>query len=113
MATYAAKIEKREALIDWSHDAQHINQQIRAFNPHPGAATRLDGMTIKLWCSRVCEGSNATPASVIEASGERLVVACGAGALEILELQRAGGKRLSTGAFLAGKPLPRGTRFGA
>jgi methionyl-tRNA formyltransferase len=113
MATYAAKIEKREALIDWSHDAQHINQQIRAFNPHPGAATQLDGMTIKLWCARVCEGSKAAPGSVLEASAERFVVACGEGALEILEVQRAGGKRLTAEAFLAGKPLARATRFGA
>ena len=112
-ATYAAKIDKREARIRWTDSAQQIHRQIRAFNPHPGAGTLFDGVSIKLWRARACSRGVATPGEIIDVSGGHLVVACGEDALEILEMQRAGGKRLSTPAFLAGFTLACGARFGA
>jgi len=111
-ATYAAKIHKSEARIRWTDSALQIHRQIRAFNPHPGANTTLDGVNIKLWRTRACSACDAIAGEVVDATDERLVVACGENALEIYELQRAGGKRLSAKAFLAGHPLASGTRFG-
>jgi len=113
MATYAAKIDKSEARIRWTDSALQIHRQIRAFNPHPGANTTLDGVNIKLWHARVGSGHDAIPGEVVDATSERLVVACGENALEIHELQRAGGKRLPAKAFLTGYPLALGTRFGS
>ncbi|HET7160291.1 MAG TPA: methionyl-tRNA formyltransferase, partial [Burkholderiales bacterium] len=86
---------------------------IRAFNPHPGASTLFDGVIIKLWRARASAQGAATPGEIIEVAEDHIAVACGDGALEIYEIQRAGGKRLSTPAFLAGFPLARGARFGA
>ena len=104
-ATYARKVDKRETVVDWSRPAAEIERAIRAFHP---ASTTLEGEPIRLWRARVVAGRGA-PGAVLEA-GE-LVVACGEGALAIVELQRAGGKRLQSAQFLRGRPLAAGTRF--
>ena len=108
--TYAHKIEKAEALIDWTKSAAELDRHIRAFNPFPGAQALSGGLTIKLW--------QATPVAECGAIGEvlavdrkHLVVACGSGALAISELQKAGGKRLPVQQFLAGNPIQVGDRF--
>ena len=109
-ATYAAKINKAEARIDWSQSAARIDLQVRAFNPTPGAEARLGDDLIKIWEARPVEAT-ATPGTVIEASPSRLVIACGEGALQVLQLQRPGGRRMGAGDFVRGKPLTADTHF--
>ncbi len=111
-ATYAAKIAKAEAVIDWSASAADICRRIRAFNPVPGAATTLDGVTLKIWCARPVVHGSAAPGTVMGAGAGGLVVAAGAGAVNVTELQKAGAKRLAAGAFLAGAALAPGARLG-
>jgi len=111
-ACYAAKIRKAEAEIDWTHDAAHIDRVIRAFNPHPGAFTSLQGNMIKLWQSRIVNCSDTHQAGeIIAADHNGIVVACGQDALSINILQKAGGKKLTAAQFLAGHPLQPGERF--
>lgn len=111
-ATYAGKISKSEALIDWSHSAGEICRQIRAFNPAPGAATTLDGTTLKIWRARPAEPAAGAAGTVVSADARGIVIAAGCGAVNVTELQRAGGKRLVAAAFLAGQALPPGSRLG-
>jgi len=111
-ASYAAKISKAEAEIDWTHDATHIDRMVRAFNPHPGAFTNLQGSMIKLWQSRIVNCSATHQAGeIIIADHNGIVVACGQDALSINILQKAGGKKLTAAQFLAGHPLQSGERF--
>jgi methionyl-tRNA formyltransferase len=110
--TYAPKIERRETFIDWTASAVMIDRRIRAFDPAPGASTLLEGDLIKIWHAQPVAGRFGSPGSVIRAGGAGIVVACGDGALVVFEVQRAGGKRLSAAAFLAGHPLADGARFG-
>lgn len=111
-ATYAAKIDKREAVLDWRGDAASIDRKVRAFNPVPGAVTELADEPLKIWAATPVVGTAGAPGTVIEANSAGIVVGCGRGALRVTELQRAGGKRLTAAAFLAGTPLPPGTRLG-
>ncbi|MCU0896518.1 MAG: methionyl-tRNA formyltransferase [Burkholderiales bacterium] len=113
--TYAAKIGKGEARIDWTRSAAEIGCQIRAFNPVPGASTTLDGAEVKVWRARpLAMRDGATPGTILRASAsDGLVVACGEGALALDELQKAGGKRLAAADFLRGTRLEPGRRFGA
>ncbi len=112
-ATYAARIVKGEAGIDWRRPATEIERQVRAFDPAPGAQTQLAGATLKIWRACVEHGVSAAPGTVCAADAQGVVVACGADALRVTELQRAGGKRLPAGAFLSGTKLVRGARFEA
>jgi methionyl-tRNA formyltransferase len=109
--TYAHKIEKTEALIDWSKDAQELDRHIRAFNPFPGAQARFGGQTVKLWQAVPVAGGGER-GRILSVDRNHIVVACGSGALAISELQKAGGKRLPVREFLAGHPLKAGDRFG-
>lgn len=108
--TYAHKIEKAEAAIDWSQPADAIARRIRAFDPFPGASALVHGETVKLWRARaVMEGrGSAAPGTVVALDGHGVGVACGQGRLEITELQRPGGKRLAAADFLRGFPLAAG-----
>ena len=83
---------------------------MRAFNPSPGASTLLEGEPLKLWRARVAPG-NGPPGKLLQTDRD-LVVACGERALQILELQRSGGKRLDAAQFLRGHPLAPGARLG-
>ena len=113
LATYAPRLRKEEAEIDWSRSAAAIERQIRAFHPAPGAHTRLGGNVLKIWRAAVeRDTSGAVPGTVRAADSSGIVVSCGDGALRIIELQRAGGKRLSAAAFLAGAALAAGMRIG-
>jgi len=109
--TYAAKITKAEARLDWAHPATELDRRIRAFNPVPGAWTESAGQILKLWRATPAVGQGA-PGEILSAHGDRLRIACGGGALDIHELQLAGARRLATAAFLAGHPLAVGSRFG-
>ena len=110
--TYAHKLEKPEAAIDWSLPACTLEPRIRAFDPFPGASTQLDGDTVKLWRARVTAGTGE-PGRVLAVTDEHITVACGIGALELLELQRPGGKRVSARQFLQSHPVQVGQRFNA
>ncbi len=114
-ATYAAKIRKEEADIDWSASATAIDRQVRAFDPVPGAATLWSGQRVKLWRARPVMASTreAAPGTVLGVDDEGVTVACGTDALAISECQPAGGKRMSASAFAAGRGLAPGARFGA
>lgn len=103
--TYAHKIEKAESSVDWSLPAQTIDQRIRAFDPFPGASTRLGAETIKLWAASpeaTDAPAGAVPGQVLAADASGVTVACGMGCLRLTTLQRAGGKRLATADFLRG-----------
>ena len=108
--TYAHKIEKAEAQIDWTQDAAQIERRLRAFDPFPGGLASLDGEAIKCWRGEVCAGAGE-PGRVLAADATGITVACGSRALRLTELQRAGGKRLSAAAFLQARPVALGSRF--
>ncbi|WP_298598763.1 methionyl-tRNA formyltransferase [Zoogloea sp.] len=108
--TYAAKIGKAEANVDWSRPAAEIERAIRAFNPFPGAVATLQQTPVKLWRARAIDASG-TPGEVLLAEGAGVIVACGEGALCITELQKPGGKRLPAADFLRGMPIAAGSRF--
>ena len=108
--TYAHKIEKAEAVIDWTKPAIELDRHIRAFNPFPGAQAVFGGQTVKLWQASPVAGSGPV-GSGLAVDKKQIVIACGAGALAVSELQKAGGKRLPVQQFLAGHPLKVGDRF--
>ncbi len=121
--TYARKIDKAEARIDWGLDAAEIWRRVRAFNPWPVAETRWEGQQLRLWEAqllstggqpadpRSADGRPAeAPGSVLAASAQGIDVACGQGTLRILRLQLAGRKALRAGDFLKGQRLA-GARF--
>ena len=105
--TYAHKIDKAEAAIDWRDNATTIERRLRAFDPFPGATATLDAETIKCWRGTVVDGTGA-PGEILGVDASGITVACGERALLLTELQRAGGKRLPTAQFLQGKPLQAG-----
>ena len=109
-ATYAAKLTKNEAHIDWNKAAAEIARAVRAYNPYPVAYTLLRGAPVKLWTAAETLGDGA-PGTVLAADQSGIVVACGAGTLTITELQRAGGKRFSAAQFLAGTKISPGERL--
>lgn len=112
--TYAHKIEKAEAAIDWSQPADAIERRIRAFDPFPGATAQLGDESLKVWRARaVMQGrGSVAPGTIVAVDEHGIGVACGQGRLEVTQLQRAGGKRLAADAFLRGLPLAPGQRFG-
>ena len=110
-ASYAAKISKTEAGIDWRESAAAIERKVRAFNPHPGAASGIGNVGLKIWRAGAITAAGGAPGTILETGPGGIVVACGSGALRLLELQRAGGKRLAAAQFLAGFPLAPGERL--
>lgn len=108
--SYASKIEKAEALLDWRLPAVQLARQVRAFNPFPGATTGLRGSPIKVWQAAAIAASGATGA-IVASDKQGIVVACGQGGLRVTELQKAGGKRLSVTQFLAGTCIVPGSSF--
>lgn len=112
--TYAHKIEKAEAAIDWSLPAAVIERRIRAFDPFPGATAQTRGETVKVWRARpLAAVAGVPPGTVVAVDAHGISVACGDGGLQIVELQRAGGKRLAAAEFLRGFALQTGERFEA
>jgi methionyl-tRNA formyltransferase len=113
--TYAAKIEKSEALIEWSSSASAIERKVRAFNPWPMAETRLAGEPLRILAARAEAESPvhaADPGTVLAIGDDAIVVRCGSGRLAITELQRAGRRPLAAGAFANGGSLAPGQRLG-
>jgi methionyl-tRNA formyltransferase len=109
--THAAKIDKSEAPLDWRLPAGQLARQVRAFDPFPGATASLDGSTIKVWHAEVETGDGAAPGQIISLDKRGIVVACGEASLRLTELQKAGGKRLPAGQFLAGTRVRAGAAF--
>jgi methionyl-tRNA formyltransferase len=113
-ATYAAKLKKEEARLDWNTDAELLARRIRAFNPWPVAHTTLAGQTLRLWhaYAEARAPSGYPPGTVLTADADGVRVRCATGVLRITRLQLEGGKVLEAHAFLNGRPLPAGTRLG-
>ncbi len=102
---YAHKIGKAEAAIDWALPAAVIERRLRAFDPFPGASFQLDGELVKLWRAACCAPvAGGPPGQVLVAADGLLRVACGSGALDLLQLQRPGGRRIDSASFLQAKP---------
>ena len=117
--TYAHKIDKAEAALDWTVPAASLARRVRAFNPFPVAATALAGETIKVWAAHAQgaavpaaraedAAAGSAPGQVLAADADGIRVATAAGVLVLTELQRAGGKRLPVADFLRGFPIVRG-----
>jgi methionyl-tRNA formyltransferase len=100
--TYARKLDKAEALIDWHADAATIERRIRAFDPQPGCHADVGGEPLKIWRAKVSAGFAGVPGQ-LDVSAGRAVVACGHDGLELLEVQRPGGKRQPAAAWLASR----------
>jgi methionyl-tRNA formyltransferase len=105
--TYAAKISKEEARLDFRRPADELCRKIRAFNPFPGTHAEVNGVTIKIWGAEAIEaGSDALEGQVLAADAQHgIVVACKRGTVRLTELQKPGGKRLPAAEFLKGFPL--------
>lgn len=110
-ATYAHKLDKSESLLDWRAPADLLARRVRAFDPFPVAAAKLDAMDVKIWRAHVLPGTASAPGTIVAADRHGVRIACGAGDLIVTELQRAGGKRLSASEFLAAGKVHVGARF--
>ena len=109
LVTYADKLRKDEAPLDWHASATQLSRQVRAFNPFPVAQATMQGDVWKIWFARALPGKG-TPGQIM-ALQNGIDVACGEGVLRIEELQKPGGRRLGWREFLAGTPLHVGDRF--
>lgn len=110
-ATYAPKLEKHEAEVDWRSKAENIERAVRAFNPSPGAYSRIHEIVIKIWQARAAPDTGGVPGQIVAVERRGIVVACGEGALVLETVQKSGGKKLSAASFLLGYPLQPGDRF--
>ncbi|MFA6902393.1 MAG: methionyl-tRNA formyltransferase [Gallionellaceae bacterium] len=113
LATYAAKISKSEAQLDWTQSATQLERAIRAYNPVPGAYSSLNGTTIKIWQGSISEEGQGEPGAVLMINKYNIQVACGQGALNLEVLQRPNGKALPVSQFVQGFTVKAGDRFTA
>lgn len=102
--TYANKIDKAEARLDWNQPAEILARRLRAFNPFPGAVLSLAGEPVKAWRGAVVAASGR-PGQVLSVNPDGIVVACAEGALRLTELQKPGGRRVTSADFLHGSAL--------
>jgi methionyl-tRNA formyltransferase len=112
-ATYAPKIDRAAARLDWARPADEVARRVRAFDPAPGAWTTLDGAEVKLFGARTSAarpGGADAPGTVLDA-GATLLVACGDGAVELREAQPAGKRRLAADEWVRGRGIAAGRRF--
>lgn len=112
-ATYAAKLTKSEAQLNWTMNATQLERAVRGYFPFPVAYTFFGETPIKILRASVAEGRDATPGTVIAADKDAIHVACGNGALVLQVLQKPGGKALPVAQFVQGHPIKVGDRFGA
>ena len=111
-ATYAAKLTKAEAQIDWSRDAVEINRMVRAYNPFPVAVSAFNAVPVKVWQASLCN-AQGRPGTVLTVEKNGIVVACGKDALRLETLQRPGAKALPAAQFIQGFTIRPGDRFTA
>lgn len=109
LVSYAHKLEKAEAAIDWKLSAQVLSRQVRAFNPFPVATAKFRGEVCRLWFAR--HQSGIAEPGIIVGLGDSIVVGCGEGLLELLALQMPGGKRQSAQQFIQGHHIGMGEFF--
>ncbi|POZ63250.1 methionyl-tRNA formyltransferase [Chromobacterium alticapitis] len=109
--TYAQKLSKAEAQVDWTLPAEDVARAIRAYNPAPGAFTQLNDEPLKLWMASAETGA-AEPGVVVSADADGVLVGAGVGLVRLSVLQAAGGKRLAARDFVAGRASLAGTRLG-
>jgi methionyl-tRNA formyltransferase len=114
LATYTAQVEKKDAVIDWTASAEHIERMTRAYDPWPVARTRLGTDEVLIWRAAVEEPDSRgdSPGTIVSAKPNP-VVQCGAGRLRLIEVQAPGRKRISAADFLRGKRVEAGARFGS
>lgn len=106
-ASYARKLEKDEARIDWSEPADRIERRVRAFNPWPVTWCMVGHERTRIWAARVADTpANAEPGQVLAATAGGIDVCCGQGALRLTELQRPGGRRMDANSYLNARELP-------
>ena len=113
-ATYAHKIDKAEAMLDWSQSAASLERKIRALDPFPGASSAIHSDSLKLWRAQAgsgCAPDGETPGTILAVDDVSVAVACGEGVLGLTQLQRAGGKRLAVADFRRGFSLVPGMAF--
>lgn len=109
--TYAHKLDKAEARLDFSRPARDLERQVRAFDPWPVAEGEIAGETLRVWAARALDlDHHAVPGSVLAAGRDGIDVACGTGALRVTALQRAGGKRIGAVDYLNARPDLRSAR---
>jgi len=108
--SYAHKLRKADAAIDWSRPAVELSCLVRALRPAPGAVSRLGGEMLKVWDAQAQDGAGP-PGQVLGVSASGIAVACGRGALLLRRLQRAGGRPLDAAEFLRGRPIAVGERL--
>ena len=113
--TYADKIDKSEAQLDWALDAKILDRNIRGYNPHPGCFTYLDGKLIKVWLAEILNNtSNKQPGTIIKADKNGLAVSCGNGSVILIkELQDSGKSRQLVSQYIQGRNGLEGKIFGA
>ena len=112
--TYAAKILKDEALIDWPLPAVRLSQRIRAFDPFPGAHTVCESQVLKIWSATALDSNtHATPGTVVQLHADAFDVATGDGVLRVHQVQRPGGKRISAAEYVHSHALSLGMLLGA
>jgi methionyl-tRNA formyltransferase len=111
-ATYARKITKEDGCLDWTLPARSLWNRVRGLTPWPGTFTHAGGHLLKVWRAAVEADRHGAPGEILGADKSGLIIACGAQALRLEEVQREGGRRLSAAAFLAGNALPVGGKLG-
>ena len=110
--TFAPKIEREQARLDWTRPAVELERLVRAMQPAPAAFTTIDGRLLKVHRAALAPATRGSPGSVLAAGAAGIDVATGDGALRLVEVQLEGKKRMAAGPFVAGHPLPPGTRLG-
>ena len=109
--TYAHKLDKAEAKLDFQRDAPALERQVRAFDPWPVAEGEIAGEPLRIWAAEaIARDHAASPGSVLSAGRDGIEIACGSGALRVTALQRAGGKRIGAADYLNARPELRGAR---
>lgn len=111
LATYAAKLTKEEAQLDWTREAPELERMVRGYNPFPGASVCVNDTIIRIWQASIREGMSGEPGEILAVEKNALVVACGHGALSLEVLQRPNAKALRAAQFLQGFQIKAGDRF--
>jgi methionyl-tRNA formyltransferase len=111
LATYAAKLTKAEAKLDWTQDAAQLERAVRGYYPFPTAYATLGETHVKIMRASLASGAKAAPGTVVAIDKEHISVACGSGVLALELLQKPGGKALPVTQFVQGFPIKTGDRF--
>lgn len=110
--TYAHKLDKAEARLDWNEPAAALERKVRAFDPWPVAEGDVGGETLRIWRAQEIAGVGARPGVIISAARAGIDIACAAGTLRLLEVQRAGGRRMDAGDYVNARPQLRPSSCG-